>query len=95
MTFFPAIRLSAAHPRERNRNLTLIRRNLPKAATQSHPTANVPIPPESYRGLHLVSGDQPIPVRQANPPRLLRSLSALRDRVAALAAALLLILAST
>jgi hypothetical protein len=89
------MRFSAAHRRVPNRNLTLIRRSLPKAATQSYQTANVPIPPESYRGLHLVSAEQPIPVRRTRTRRVLRSLSSLRDRVAALAAALLLILAAT
>lgn len=87
------MRLSAARPRLPNRNLKLIGRSLPKAAIQSNPTAQVPIPPESYRGLHLVSTAQPIAT--AHSPKLFRSLAVLRDRVTALAAALLLILAST
>jgi len=88
------MRLSAANPRLLNQGLKLIPRNLPKAATQSNPAANVPIPPESYRGLHLVSRDQEALANSA-PPRLRRSISVLRDRVAAIAAALLLILAAT
>ena len=88
------MRLSAANPRLPNRNLKLIRRSLPKAATQSHPAVKVPIPPESYRGLHLVPKRQPNPQKTA-PAGRLRPLSALRDRVTALAATLLLILAAT
>jgi hypothetical protein len=96
MTFFPAMRLSAANPRRPNHTLTIIRTTLPKTPIRSNLTADVPIPPESYRGLHLVTGSQ---IGTALPsqrrPRVLQPLSVLRDRVTALAAALLLILAAT
>jgi len=96
MTFFPAMRLPADDRKLPRPALTLVVDTPAKTDPNVDAASQVPVPPESYRGLHLVStGSVPTVPGTKALSQPTRSIVALRDRVAALAAALLLLLAAT